>query len=171
MKTSRALAFLVAAIPAVALAKGPPPPQNNPGLANYADDHLSFAYPKALRSITVSDDRSKAECKSEDGKSKLTIDAIPRPLEGGVVGVLEKRLPGGGGVDGDWGEWKCREGNIDGGAARQVICGRKMKDDAEAIIIASLKAPVKAFAKMNARKMLRDILRTLVGFKAEGAEQ
>src|SRR5437870_2789156 len=88
------LAALALAVPTAARAKPKAKPKAL-DLATYEDaaTHVSFPYPKTWRNITIAEDGSKAEARSESGGGKLTIEAVVMPKEGGVSGLLERRLP------------------------------------------------------------------------------
>lgn len=129
---------------------------------------VSFQYPPAWRNITIAEDASKAEAATEDRQSKVVIEALPKPPTGGVVGVLEKKLPKGASTGGS-GDWKCLEGDIDNGARHAAWCGRRVGDK-ELLLVGVYAANLKAFQKIGGIATVLAIGKSAKNFKAAGEE-
>lgn len=129
---------------------------------------ISFQYPRGWRNITISDDASKAEAATEDRQTKITIEAMLKPPTGGVVGVLEQKLPKGS-VGGGAGEWKCIEGDIEAGGRHVAWCGRRVGD--KELLLVGLFAPnAKAFDKFGGKALVLSVGKSAKGFRAAADE-
>lgn len=158
---------------ALALAAAPALAKDKPTALVFHDDTqtgISFQYPRGWRNIVIADDSSKAEATTDDRQSRLTIESVMKPAEGGVTGVIEKKVPGGA-VGGGSGDWKCIEGDIESGKRHAAFCGRRMgKTSSDLLIIGITTASAKAFQKLGGKALLLQIAASTKGFKATAEE-
>lgn len=123
-----AAGILAAASPA--LAKGPEAPK----LVTYDDAkaNVTFSYPKGWGNIVLDEHGAKAGALSEDGSTRLIIEAVLEPPTGGLVGMLHRRVPTG--TDHPQGRWLCRWGELSDGR-HSTFCARKSERPEEYLVV------------------------------------